>query len=813
MQSFLRSLPILILLFSAIPLSAQQYEERVRTYDVEHYDIRVRLDEAQRSVDGDVRIHLTPFQGTDSLRFDAVNMDIQDVAITGSADAGMDLNWNSVAFGYDSSTLAVKAPSTVEGCIVRVRYRCIPEKGLYFIQPDASFPDDPRQIWTQGQGEDNRYWFPSFDYPSDKATSELHITVDTALETLSNGRLISRVENSDGTATWHWSLAHPHSSYLVMLAAGKYERFRQIARCEDGEGAIRYVPVESWYYPSDEMHDVRRTFMDTDDMVTFFSRRLGVVYPWNKYAQIPVAHFLYGGMENTTATVMADERLVVDARAALDYDPQPLIAHELAHQWFGDYVTYVDWRNEWLNEGFATFMQQVWTQHRFGDEDFLLQRFDGIRSFLDWTDKTGRLPLLNDSRTSAANTYSKGAAVLHMLRDDMGEDAFWQLLHQWLTDNAYGSVNTESFRALAEEVSGKDYHWFFQQWVYGAGYPEVEITRTVLPGDAGIAITVRQTQDTDANGSYFRFPLRYKVAGAEGVIQVSGAQTLDTIPGGKNVLPVFDPTRLLCGRLHVDYSTEEQLRLLQADIPAPWRVLIAEKLLRAPDALDASGRSVIFGTVKNDPIPAVRKSIATPLADLVRRRLPWSGDLRDLLLSLLQDAYAGVRATALNGLHNFHDPMLLPVFWEMLSDSSYYAEAAAMNGVLSLDSTGSIDIIRARLATESRGDVLAEAALDWVQRYRYTELIEDVRQLAGPGHSAALRAKAFETLVLLRVPGEELLEMLRSQLAEPRAVLRLFAAAALRLFPADMAMPLLRAHIANEDNPRVRAFIHEHFGL
>ncbi|MDT8324205.1 MAG: HEAT repeat domain-containing protein, partial [Bacteroidota bacterium] len=239
-------------------------------------------------------------------------------------------------------------------------------------------------------------------------------------------------------------------------------------------------------------------------------------------------------------------------------------------------------------------------------------------------------------------------------------------------------------------------------------------------------------------------------------------------------------------------------------------VLLAAEMIGG-DAGQEASRAVLLRTVRGDPVPAVRKSIATGLADAVRDRPSYAADLRETLFALLRDDHAGVRATALNGLHNFRDPQLLPVFWQMLGDSSYYADAAAMNGVLSLDSTGSVDIVRERLLTSSRGDVLALAALDWVQRYRYAQLREEVRLLAAPGHSAALRAKAFETLILLREPADALLAMLRAQLAEPRPLLRLYAVSALRLFPPQAAKDLLRRHLQAEDNPRVRAYIREHF--
>lgn len=845
--------------------SAQDFDRRERSFDVLHYDIRVRLDESTKTVHGDVRITLRGLRASHpphdewngDVVLDAVNMSITDVSWNPGrgidADAGILPRVSSIsapsisapslsagmregAWAYDSTRLAVQfrgarhplSPS--DTVTVRVRYSCSPQKGLYFIQPDASYPDDPRQIWTQGQGEDNRHWIPSYDYPNDKATSETRVTVDTALQCVSNGRLVARRGNGDGTITWHWSLAHPHSSYLIMIAAGRYGVF---------EEQWDAIPVRSYHYHSDNPDDVRRTFEDTDAMVAYFSDFLGVRYPWSKYAQIPVAHFLYGGMENTTATIMADTRLVVDARAALDYDPQPLIAHELAHQWVGDYVTYIDWRNEWLNEGFATFLQQMWTRERFGEEDFRLQRFSGIRSYMDWTDGAGRLPVVHRERTSAANTYSKGAAVLHMLMDLIGERDFRRVMQAWLRRHAFGSVETNDFKRTIEDVTGRPLQWFFDQWLYKAGYPEIEITREPI-GEGRTRVVFRQVQEIDSLCGYFRIPLETWVpphsAGEDVRVHttwIDGASSADTIDlSGHGNMLLFDPERRICGRVHVDYSAEERAELLRLAsntemssakgedagagtvVPAPWRVLLAERIVEDEEAMrDGDIRGVLFDAAAADPVPAVRKAAATKLAERRPVQIAWADDLREILLRLREDAASGVRATALNGLNNFRDPALIPIFRSMLSDSSYYVEASAMNGLLALDSTGSIGVVRERLLSDSYGDVLALAALDWVRRYRLVDLQDIVINLAGPGHGPALRAKAFETLLALRTAPAVLRKIILNMLGEPRPEFRIYAISALQMFGREEARDLMRSRLAGEDNPRVRAHMKKLFQL
>ena len=316
---------------------------------------------------------------------------------------------------------------------------------------------------------------------------------------------------------------------------------------------------------------------------------------------------------------------------------------------------------------------------------------------------------------------------------------------------------------------------------------------------------MRQVQDTDSSCGYFRLPLAWSWPGTEtaGREWIDGAESSFeiSVPEGAE-LPLFDPQRVIAGRIHVDYTAEECRLLLdgQRPCPLPWRLQLVDMLLRRESEAGEGSpgqedRQLLYALARGDAHAAVRKAAATGLADLMREQPPWVEELRPLFLELAGDASPGVRATALNGLNAFRDPTLLPVFRRMLSDSSYYVEASAMNGILTLDSTGSVDVVRQRLLGESRNDVLALAALDWVRRYGYAELRDIVRQLAGPGHSARLRSASWETLMVLNEAGDALLAMVVARLGEPRPLQRMHAAAALRYFPPEAATRLLRAHL------------------
>ncbi len=787
----------LALLLPAPQLQAQDFGRRERSVDVLHYDIRIIPNLAASSLRGDVRITTASLRDTlASLRLDAVAMRIDSVFVDGMP----------VAFRYDSSSLNIGFARPLrygDTAVARIVYACTPRRGMYFIKPDASFPDDPVQIWTQGQGEDNRHWLPCYDFPNDKATSELRAVIDTSLLTLSNGRLLSRTDNGDGTAEWHWLQDKRHSSYLIMFAAGKYGVFAD---------SSRGVAVESYHYLQDDAADVARTYGSTADMLGFFTDFIGLPYPWDKYAQIPVAHFLYGGMENTSATVLADTRTVVDARSALDYDPEPLIAHELAHQWWGDYVTYIDWNNEWLNEGFATYYQQRWTLERYGKDDFDQQRYEGIKSYCDWADKEGRLPVVYRRGTGRANTYTKGAAVLHMLNDMLGEEQYRRVMKEYLTRHALGSVETNDLKRSIEDVTGLNLHWFFSQWLYKAGYPELKVTTSWDEGQGRLSVEVKQVQAIDSLCGRFRFTLnvlsmdsdgretklRGEVLGPDTVLHFS----LQRVPARVEI----DPDNILCGRIDIEQSDEQLIAELRESRSIAIRLRavgkLAGRITSRPELF-----SVLADCARSDRHRAVRKAAAAVCTNIDSTAGVDRGALRALFLDLRSDANSGVRALAFNGLRKFHDPSLRDVFLEGMRDSSCYVEAGAMNCLLDADGRDAWSILEPRLTSSSRDDVLAMAALDWVPDHRSPEALGVVLKLAGPGHSLALRAKAFETLLRLKPGVEQVRELLLKQLLEPRWQLRLYAVSALTVLGREEAERMAYQQLARESDPRVREHI------
>lgn len=786
-----RIIPFLVLLsIAAAPIAAQDFGRRERPYDAQHYRIEVSFDEAAGIVRGTTTITLRPLRSAFRVaEFDAVSMRIEAVTLPSGP---------ALQYRNDSARLSVtldRAYAYGEKVTLRVRYQCKPERGLYFIAPNASHPADPSQIWTQGQGEDNRHWFPCYDYPNDKATTEVIMTVRGDYETLSNGVLKSRKKNADGTVTWHWAQEQPHSVYLVMLAAGHYKVY---------EDSWAGIPVRSYHYPADPIADVRRAYSTTAEMLKFFSEKIGIRYPWPKYAQIPVAHYLYGGMENTTATVLNDTRVVVDPRTAQDISPEGLIAHELAHQWWGDYLTYIDWNNAWLNEGFATYFQQCWTQYKHGEDEFAYQRREGVRGYTDWCDSEGRVPVVSAGPNSRHNHYAKGAAVLHMLRLELGEELFWRVMKAYGEKFAFGSVETNDLKRVIEDVTGRNLQWFFSQWVLKAGYPDVRVTQRWDAGRKQLTLSFRQVQKIDSLCGTFRLTIPVRVFGngrdTAFLARIDGSVTDVTVPFETE--PVFvriDEGATVCGRITLEQSDAAAIAALRGTGDVAHRIETGRALAARID--DAAVRKAVFDAACSDAHWGVRFQLANAL---VPASSAGGEELRALWLGLLRDPAPKVRATALSGLNALRDGGLRDEYLRLLRDSSYYVEAGALNCLLTIDSTS--DLARAavleRLGSRSYQDVVALAAMDWVQRYHMSDAEGVLLTLARPGGSAALRSKAVATLASIGADPRLIFDLLREQLDEPDWQFRVGAAQALMaLAPRDGAA-LVRERLARETHSR-----------
>lgn len=489
--------------------------------DYTHLRLEIDLDLEAKRLEVNETLRFVPIaEPIASLSLDAVGLDIRSVA---REDGG------PVRHYYDGQRLTALFDEPLQPgrpCALLIEYVCEdPPAGLYFAPGGETHPHRPTVMHSQGEDILNRYWMVCHDSPNDQLATEMLVTVEKPNMAVSNGVLVETIDRGD-EVTYHWRQEKEHVVYLVSLCVGQWDVV---------EDEWRGLDVD-YYVPPGRAEDGMATYQRTPEMLEFFSERFGYTYPWDKYAQVVIENFLFGGMENTSATTMWEGAVYTEAELA-DGDLDGLISHELAHQWFGDLMTCESWDHIWLNEGFATYSTALWNEHRHGYDDYLLS-INGSMSGVANSDRAGRgfAMVWNDwkysmdtIRTPGANPYSKGSSVLAMLRAHLGDELFFKGVKHYVNRHAFSVVETHDLREAMEAATGRSLRWFFDQWCYRSGVPELETAIAYNPADSTLQIDVTQVQHIDREAPAFRFTLPVWVKfedGSERIVEIeSDART------------------------------------------------------------------------------------------------------------------------------------------------------------------------------------------------------------------------------------------------------------------------------------------------
>ncbi|MBT5534165.1 M1 family metallopeptidase, partial [Candidatus Poribacteria bacterium] len=476
-----------------------------RLIDVTLLTIDVTPDFERREIRATTTIRFRPIaEPVREIVLDAVDLGVLSVV------ASHEIEGHTVGEEQIAITFVEPIPPGADAS-VEIEYTASPEKGLYFRTADMGYPEEDTQLWTQGETYEGRHWFPSFDYPNERFQSEVICHVPAEMTVVSNGRLIAEsVDAGTGLKTSHWRQEKPHVSYLIALVAGRLAKV---------EATVRDIPL-AFYTPASQGEYAANSFRDTADIMEFLEDEIGVAYPWDKYDQVAVLDFHFGGMENTSLTVLTDRTLFGDATENLR-DSRGLVAHELAHQWFGDYVTCKDWSHVWLNEGFATYYDWLHAGHRDGEDEKLLHLYNAARGIVGNDD---RRPIVSRDYRSAMDqfgyrAYPKGAWVLHMLRTRLGDDLYRLCVKTYLERHALGSVVTEDLNAVLEELSGRSFDRFFDQYVYHARHPELDVSYSWDEAGDLAKIAVKQTHTVDDDVVLFHVPTKVRFDFEDGSAQ------------------------------------------------------------------------------------------------------------------------------------------------------------------------------------------------------------------------------------------------------------------------------------------------------
>jgi aminopeptidase N len=714
---------------------------RSHNYDVQHYRIKVSFDWKEKSVTGETTITLKPFQNDLS----EVELDAGQMNITGVKLAhGTPLKFRYVNHQKLFVTLDKKYPAN-RNLAITVNYVAKPvnSQALAFITPTDTDKSRPYQIWSQGEAQTNHYWFPCYDYPNDKATSELIATVEDRYQVISNGKLI-RVQThaANKTKTFHWLMNQPFSSYLISIIVGEYAEVKD---------RFKNTPVSSFVYKN-QIKEARVSLGKLPQMVAFFSKKLGYDYPFPKYAQIMVRDFP-GAMENITATTMTDTA-VHDQRAHLDLSSDDLMAHELAHSWFGNLLTCRDWGELWLNESFATFMQGLWTEHDKGKDDYLYEMHGNQQGYFQAWNGGLRRPIVTKLYSDPdglfdAYAYPRGAAVVNMLRFVLGEERFWKALRHYLKKYQWQNVETQQLVVAIEEVTGQNLQWFFDQWLYKMGHPEFEITSAYDEGAKTVKLTVKQTQRPDEtrkwyeSPAFFSMPVEVAITTAAGEkvnrVFINKAEQEFSFPvDAKPLIVNFDRGNYLIKQVKFNRSDEELTYQLLHDSDVMGRALAAIELKSRKS--EAVTKALTEAATK-DKFYGVRLEATLSLSEMKTDASKAS------LLEVLQDRNSQVRRAAIKGLGDFNDASLADTFINIIkTDPSYFAIADAARALGQTASAKAYEPLLAATKMVSWKDTIRAGAITGLAALQDPRALDIALQYAAAGNSTEVRLQAMTWL-------------------------------------------------------------------
>jgi aminopeptidase N len=675
--------------FSKKPLQS----ERSRSYDALHYLIKLKFDLDRKSFAGTATVTLSSFvEGLEACVLDAEEFTVTSVV----DDYGTPLK-----FEQSDKEIKVVLPRPAKFGEV-VTFTCEyngrePQKGLKFVDET---PETPRLVWSDSWPDNVHHWFPCFDYPNDKATSEIVATVPSGLKVAANGRLVGVDEDkAAGTATYHWSQELPHSTYLIFLAAAPYVVVRD---------SYRTLPVNYWVYPGDEAK-ARPTYGKTPAMIAFFNEIFGYDYPWQKYDQISVP--LGGGAESTSATAMT-QQIMVSEEDEPDFSAIGIVSHELAHQWWGDLITLRSWGHAWMNESFGTYSDYLYFRHDKGDDEGAVNLQNKLAAYLREAKIRYIRPIVSDRYDRPedmfdSHSYPKGALVLHMLRSILGDEIFFKTLSHFLHRYAFDAVDTADFIRSVKTVTGQNLDWFFDQWLFKPGHPVFDIRSEYDTARKVVRLKVAQVQDFAKGVPVFRIPvaLRVVTAGQSETYRVwirEREETFEFPAATKPLLVRFDATNELIKEMTFPKETAELLYQLKND-DVIGRMSAAGELEFVQD--QAAVVAGLSWCARSDPFWAVRRQAVESLA---RRTSP---EVPAVLKQACRDPHSYVRSAAVQALGALKDRRLAALYKDLfLKDGSVRVRAEALRALGLTGDASLIPFLRESAAVPSHQNMIKRAA-------------------------------------------------------------------------------------------------------
>jgi aminopeptidase N len=761
-----------------------------RVFTTTHIRLELVIHFGQKSLAGRCTATLT------ALADDATTMTFDAVDFKGLRVSS---NRGSVKHEYDGRKLRVSWSRPIprgSSVDVTIGYKVVkPKLGLHFIGPNSYEPKKPLQAWTQGEDEYNRFWFPCHDAPQERATTEMIITVPAKMTAVSNGALIRNTRRGKNR-TFHWKHDVPHSPYLVSLVVGEFSEIRD---------HWKNVPVLYYCTPGRE-EDARRAFGKTPKMIDFFSRKLGVPYAYAKYSQVAAIDFIYGGMENTSATTQTALTLH-DERAHLDFSSDPLVAHELAHQWFGDLVTCKDWSHAWLNESFATYFEALFKEEDLGYDEFIYELRGNADAYFSEDRERYRRPIStrmykNTNDLFDRHLYEKGSVVLHMLRNVLGDKAWWRSMNVYLKRHRTRNVETVDLIQAIQDATGRNMRPFFDQWIFKAGHPDYKVRYWWDARTRKANLRVLQTNNVNDETPLFSMPVTFsfRVKGGEKrfteMVDKKDQLFVYNLPSEPELV-LFDPDHILLKRLDFLKTEAMWITQLTKDKHVLGRVDAASALARigSPKATAALAKALI-----DDKFWGVQVEVAGALSKAV------SADAMEALLAgLRQVAHPKVRRAIFEALGNYSNVAVLAEIQSLHHrEASYFAQADALRAIGRIRHADQLGLLKEQLKKDSWNDVIRAAALDGIAALRLPESVEILKRYSQRGHSYQARGAAIRGLANMAQGRDDIQQHLVALLADPFMMIQMGVIRALGASADERAVPALMKFTSGDLDGRLK---------
>ncbi|WP_013322532.1 M1 family metallopeptidase [Gloeothece verrucosa] len=788
-----------------------------RPGQVNHIFLDLSLNIPNKSFQGTCTIRLTPVRrGITQLTLDAVKLQIESVLVDSV----------SQPYDYDGNQLIINLlnPTEERPINIAINYQAIqPQRGLYFVGPEEYYPHKPVQVWTQGEDEDSRFWFPCFDYPGQLATSEIRVKVPKYYLAISNGELIHTEEVGE-EKIYHWLQKQVHPTYLMTLAVGDFAEMRD--QWHD-------VPV-LYYVQKGREEDGWRSMSKTPRMIDFFSQKFGYRYPFPKYAQVCVDDFIFGGMENTSTTLLTD-RCLLDQRAAIDNrSTESLVAHELAHQWFGDLVVIKHWSHAWIKEGMASYSEVLWTEQEYGPDEAAYYLLGEARSYLEEDASRYRRPIVTHVYREAIelydrHLYEKGACVYHIIRTVLGDELFYKAIHTFVNDNAHSTVETIDLLRAIDKATGYNLSFIFDQYVFRGGHPDLKIAYSWDGDSKLVKLTVTQTQAKDNEKELFdlKIPVGFgylkhkddteKIKLKTYTFRLHEKEQTFYIPRKKKPDFIsFDVGNNFLKTVELDYPLSELIAQLKYDPDPISRIYAAITIAKKGglEAIDALSESL-----RTDRFWGVRFEVAKQLGKIQLTQAATA------LIKGLEDENAKVRRAVIEALGEIKTFQTYETVKEFLcrGDASYYTEASAarvlggmVSGNLKEKEGEVIDVLRWIL--HERGgwnEVVRSGAIGGLSQLKTSPVAADlILEYTKPGVPQALRLSAIRALGAVstgQTPDKlaTILEQLEILSQEGFFLIQVAVANALGQMETPKAMGILQSLAEQTPDGRVRRLAEE----